>query len=67
MMSEYSDEAIAELELNKETLQDLDVEGSDVKGGAGTIVVAKPNSVVANPTIIGTIRAESLSGSGTSV
>ncbi len=60
--TQFAEATIPELELNKETLQDLEVEGSQVKGGGGGyVVVAGPAHV--NP---GTIRMTTVS-SGTSV
>ena len=56
--TQVAEATIPELELNKETLQDLEVDGSQVKGGAG---------YVAGPVYVppGTIRMTI--GSGTSV
>jgi hypothetical protein len=52
---------IAELELNKESLHDLDVDGSNVKGGAGVIAAAPVAQ--ANPNLNpGVIRATTASG-----
>jgi hypothetical protein len=51
-----------ELELNKESLRDLDVDGTNVKGGAGIIAVAPQIAPNVNPTIRATIAA-----TGTSV
>ena len=56
--TQVAEATIPELELNKETLQDLEVDGSQVKGGAG-YVAGTP--YVAPGTIRMTI------GSGTSV
>ena len=35
----FAEATIPELELNKETLQDLEVDGSQVKGGAAYVTV----------------------------
>lgn len=60
--TQVAEAMIAELELNKETLQDLEVDGSQVKGGGGGyVIVAGPAPV--NP---GTIRM-TIGTSGTSV
>ncbi|MEO8337433.1 MAG: hypothetical protein ABI664_20820 [bacterium] len=60
--SQVAEATMPELELNKETLQDLEVDGSQVKGGAGGyIAVAGPAPV--HP---GTIRM-TIGTSGTSV
>ena len=56
--TQFAEATIPELELNKETLQDLEVDGSQVKGGAA--YVAGPSYVAP-----GTIRMTI--GSGTSV
>jgi len=56
---------LPELELSKETLQDLDVEGINVKGGAG-IVAQAPVAGGAQPLNPGVIRA-TIATSGTSV
>jgi hypothetical protein len=39
-MSRQEEIEVPELALNKESLSDLDVDGSQVKGGAGIIAVA---------------------------
>ena len=57
--TQFAEATIPELELNKETLQDLEVDGSQVKGGGG-VYVAGP-AVVAPGTIRMTVS------SGTSV
>ena len=60
--TQLAEETIPELELNKETLQDLEVDGSQVKGGANVpVVVAGPA-----PQHPGTIRM-TIGTSGTSV
>ncbi|MEP6732876.1 MAG: hypothetical protein ABJE10_19695 [bacterium] len=59
--TQFAEATIPELELNKETLQDLEVDGSQVKGGAGYVAVAGP--APQNP---GTIRM-TIGTSGTSV
>jgi len=53
-MSTHTESFVAELELNKETLQDLGVDAVDaaqIKGGAGIIAVAPQitSLVVQNP------------------
>ncbi|MEP6731104.1 MAG: hypothetical protein ABJE10_10725 [bacterium] len=56
----HGEATIPELELNKETLQDLEVDGSQVKGGAGAyayVPVAGPAHVAP-----GTIRMTGASG-----
>lgn len=64
--TQFAEATLPELELNKETLQDLEVDGSQVKGGGlgaavfTTICVAGPA-----PEHPGTIRMTI--GSGTSV
>jgi hypothetical protein len=63
--AEQQEAAVPELELNKETLSDLDVDGGQVKGGAGIIAVA-PQLTPARPNT-GGIRAESLVQTGTSI
>ena len=63
--TQFAEATFPELELNKETLQDLEVDGSQVKGGgvslAGEVPVAGP--VPVHP---GTIRM-TIGTSGTSV
>jgi hypothetical protein len=61
-IAQQAETELPELELNKESLHDLDVDGSAVKGGAGIIAVAPiAPQTIANPTIRATI------GPGTSV
>ncbi len=43
--SQVAEVTIPELELNKETLQDLEVDGSQVKGGGAAYAVAGPAPV----------------------
>ena len=44
--TQLAEATMPELELNKETLQDMEVDGSQVKGGAGVYVpVAGPGHV----------------------
>src|SRR3954468_7052058 len=61
--TQFAEATLPELELNKETLQDLEVDGSQVKGGALSVVVGTYSCVVGPvPVAPGTIRY-----SGTSV
>ncbi|HEY4307480.1 MAG TPA: hypothetical protein VGM82_23605 [Gemmatimonadaceae bacterium] len=64
--TQFAEAAIPELELNKETLQDLEVDGNQVKGGGGGYAIIGP--IVAGPvwTPPGTIRM-TIGTSGTSV
>jgi len=62
--AQFAEATLPELELNKETLQDLEVDGSQVKGGGLAVVTG---ACVAGPVPVapGTIRMTI--GSGTSV
>ncbi|HEY4307479.1 MAG TPA: hypothetical protein VGM82_23600 [Gemmatimonadaceae bacterium] len=65
--AQFAEATIAELELNKETLQDLEVDGRQVKGGNGNYALVG-GPIVAGPvwTPPGTIRM-TIGTSGTSV